>query len=148
MKYLFPFAVAILLIAWGPKKETTETNLPPSPTKKWKTKTLFTTCKLVVYIKAINQFFVSNFAGNPSAKDGNGFISTVSLDGKITNAKWVTDMDAPKGMGIFKGKLYVSDIDRVHEIDIATAKIAATYKYDSAKFFNDITIDSTGTVYV
>jgi hypothetical protein len=57
-------------------------------------------------------------------------------------------MDAPKGMGIFNGKLFVSDIDRVHEIDITTGKIANTYKYDSAKFLNDITIDNKGSVYV
>lgn len=148
MKYLVPLIIATTIIACGPKKETAETKSTPSLTKKWETDTLLTTSESVLYDGQNNVLYVSNINGDPSIKDGNGFISTVDLDGKVTNVKWVTGMDAPKGMGIHNGKLYVSDIDRVHEVDIATAKIINSYKYDSAKFFNDITIDNNGTVYV
>jgi hypothetical protein len=148
MKYLIPIILATSIIACGPKKETREIKSPPTLTKKWETDTLLTTSESVIYDDKNNVLYVSNINGDPSTKDGNGFISTVSLEGKVTNATWVTGMDAPKGMGIYNGKLYVSDIDRVHEVDITSAKIINSYKYDSAKFFNDITIDSTGTVYV
>jgi len=147
MKYLLPLVV-VALVACQPKKETPETKSVPALTKVWETDTVLTTCESVIYDATNNILYVANINGDPSGKDGNGFISTLGLDGKVVNAKWATGMDAPKGMGIYNGKLYVSDIDRVHEIDIATAKIANTYKYDSAKFLNDITIDSTGGVYV
>jgi hypothetical protein len=148
MKYLLPLAVVVAFAACQPKKETVETKATPSLTKKWETDTLLTTCESVIYDANNNILYVANINGDPSGKDGNGFISSLGLDGKVVNARWVAGMDAPKGMGIFNGKLYVSDIDRVHEIDIASAKITNTYKYDSAKFLNDITIDSTGIVYV
>lgn len=148
MKYLIPIILATSIIACGPKKETREIKSAPTLTKKWETDTLLTTSESVIYDDKNGVLYVSNINGDPSTKDGNGFISTVSLEGKVTNATWVTGMDAPKGMGIYNGKLYVSDIDRVHEVDITSAKIINSYKYDSAKFFNDITIDSTGTVYV
>jgi hypothetical protein len=42
----------------------------------------------------------------------------------------------------------VSDINRVHEIDIASGTIANTYTADSAQFLNDIAIDANGKVYI
>jgi sugar lactone lactonase YvrE len=56
--------------------------------------------------------------------------------------------DAPKGLGLFNGKLYVSDIDKIVEIDIASGKISNTYGVDSARFLNDVAVDATGRVFV
>jgi DNA-binding beta-propeller fold protein YncE len=121
---------------------------PVTLTKKWETEAVLTTCESVIYDKANDILYVANINGAPDGKDGNGFISKVSLDGKVTQAEWVKGMDAPKGMGIANGKLYVTDIDRVHEIDIATGKIVKTHLAQGAKFLNDITVDGTGKVYV
>jgi sugar lactone lactonase YvrE len=124
---------------------------PPPPVTlklKWETDTLLTTCESVIYDKDKDVLYVANINGQPDKKDGNGFISKVSLDGKVTDVKWVKGMDAPKGMGLANGKLYVADIDRVHEIDVKTGKISKTYKAPGAKFLNDITTDNSGRVYI
>jgi hypothetical protein len=93
--------------------------------------------------------YVSNVAGQPTDKDGNGFISKVSLaDGKIIALEWVKGLDAPKGMALSGDKLYVSDIDKLIEIDPATGKIVAKYEAPGATFLNDVAADAKGNVYV
>lgn len=145
----FTFLLAAFALACQTSKnETVETPKVPTLTLKWESDTVLTTCESVLYDSINDVLYVSNINGQPTGKDGNGFISKLGLDGKIVQAQWVSGMDAPKGMGIYNGKLYVSDINRVHEIDIASGAIAKTYTANSAQFLNDITIDATGKVYV
>ncbi len=93
--------------------------------------------------------YVSNINGNPTDKDGNGFIAKVSLkNGTILEPKWATGLDAPKGLALSDGQLFVSDIDRLVEIDTATGEIVASYKAPGAKFLNDVAADDRGHVYV
>jgi DNA-binding beta-propeller fold protein YncE len=93
--------------------------------------------------------YVSNIGGSPTEKDGNGFISKVSLaDGKLLELAWAKGLDAPKGMALAKDRLYVSDIDRLVEIDAKTAKIIARYDAAGAKFLNDVAADVEGRIYV
>jgi hypothetical protein len=122
---------------------------PVTLTLKWETEPAMTTCESVLYDKDRDVVYVSNIDGDPGKKDGNGFISKIALDGKITEAKWVAKgLDAPKGLGLIGTKLYVTDIDRVHEIDVTSGKITKTYKVDGAQFLNDITTDASGKIYV
>ena len=95
----------------------------------------FSNPESVIYDEANNVLYVSNVNGTPLNKDGNGFISKVSLDGKILKMDWVTGMDAPKGLAIHNGKLYAADIDTLIEIDITNAKIINAYTVNDAKFF-------------
>lgn len=136
------------------KKEETATaepemvKPPVTLTLKWQTEPLLTTCESVLYDEDQDLLYVSNIDGAPDAKDGNGFISKVSLDGKVTDRYWIKGgLDAPKGMGLSKGKLFVSDITRVHEIDTKTGKITHTYPAKGAVFLNDIAVDGN-KVYV
>lgn len=92
--------------------------------------------------------YVSNVNGEPAGKDGNGFISKLSPEGEITELEWVTGLDAPKGLALADGKLYVSNIDELVEIDVASGKIAQRYPAEGAKFLNDVTADDEGRVYV
>lgn len=92
--------------------------------------------------------YVSNVNGAADAKDGNGFISKVSLDGKITDAKWSTGFNAPKGLALAGGKLYVADIDVLVEIDTKDGKITNRFAAKDAKFLNDVAADASGNVYV
>jgi len=146
---VLPLILVIVIFACQTTKQESEaTTGVPTLKLKWKTDTLLTTCESVIFDESNGILYVANINGDPSGKDGNGFISKLDLDGKITNLKWVTGMDAPKGMGINMGKLYVSDIDRVHEIDIASGNIINTYKAEGAKFLNDIAISADGKVFV
>jgi sugar lactone lactonase YvrE len=147
MKKFIPFILLLLVIAACETKKS-ETSSAPALTLKWETDTLLTTSESVIYDEANDVLYVSNINGVPDAKDGNGFISIVSLAGKITNLNWVTGLDAPKGLGIYTGKLYVADIDRVHEIEIASGKVLNSFNADGAKFLNDIAVSSNGKVYV
>ena len=114
----------------------------------WKTDTLFRVPECVIYDKDNDVIYVSNMNDNPREKDGNGFISRLSTSGEILDLKWVEDMSSPKGLGIYEGKLYVSDVDEVIVIDIAEGKIEERIGIEEAKMINDITIDSRGNVYV
>src|SRR6185295_5962121 len=114
--------LVVLVSACQPKKQET-VSTGPTLTLKWQTDPQLTTCESVIYDKANDVLYVSNIDGTPDAKDGNGFISAVALDGTVKSLKWVTGMDAPKGLGIFGGKLYATDIDKIVEIDIASGKI-------------------------
>ena len=146
--------VVLTTACQNPKQDAEETanadsgKAPVTLQLKWETDTLLTTCESVLYDQDQDVLYVSNINGAPDGKDGNGFISKVSMDGKITDPYWAKGLDAPKGLGLSNGKLYVADIDKVHEIDTKSGKITRTYTVEGAKFLNDISIDSMGKVYI
>ena len=88
--------------------------------------------------------YISNVAGEGNAKDGEGWISRVSLQGEVLEEQWVQGLNAPKGMAIRDGKLFVSDFDAYHVIDIASGQIENTYPVEGAGFLNDITVWQNG----
>jgi len=102
----------------------------------------------VLYDAERGVLYVSNVDGVPDEKDGKGFISRASLDGEMIELEWVTGLDAPKGMARVGGRLYVSNIVELAEIDIERGELAGTFKAQGAKFLNDVTADSRGNVYV
>ncbi|MBZ9868417.1 ATP/GTP-binding protein [Mesorhizobium sp. CA15] len=97
---------------------------------------------------AHNRIVVSNIVGNPGAADGNGYLSLLSMDGKVVSRRWVDGMDAPKGMAIAGGKLYAADITKVRVVDLASGRLVETIDVPGAVFLNDMTADSAGKVYV
>lgn len=102
-----------------------------------------------IYDEKNNVIYVSNVNGPPAEKDGNGFISKVSMDGNIIALEWVAaGLNAPKGLAITGDHLYVADIDTLVEIDIARGKISHRYTIEGAKFLNDTVAAADGTVYV
>ena len=95
-----------------------------------------------------NVLYVSNVAGEANAKDGVGFISKVSPDGKMIEAEWVKGLNAPKGLVMNGDKLYVSDVDQLVEIDVTKGQVTNSWKAEGSKFLNDTAVNSTGRVYV
>jgi len=93
-------------------------------------------------------YYVSNINGQPSAIDGNGYISLVANDGTIKELKWLEGMNAPKGMAIHGNTLYVSDINELLVIDIPTASITDRFSTNGNSFLNDVAVNSNGIVYV
>lgn len=150
---LFFSALVILSACDSRKQDNSETasqeneKAPVTLQLKWETDASLTTCESVLYDEDQDVLYVANINGAPDQKDGNGFISKVSLEGQITELEWATGMDAPKGMGLHEGRLFVADIDRVHEIDTQSGVISQSYPADGAIFLNDITV-SEGKVYV
>lgn len=117
-------------------------------TKLWETKADLRVPESVLYNPSEDIIYVSNINGKPTEKNGKGFISKVSLSGEILALKWATGLNAPKGSGIYRDRLYVTDIDELVEIDLKTATILSRYPAAGAGFLNDVTIDKDGNVYV
>lgn len=93
-------------------------------------------------------FYVSNMGVDPMAKDGDGFIATLDASGAVQDMAFATGLDSPKGMAVAAGVLYVSDIDSVKAIDLASGEVTATYTGEGVVFLNDVTIGPDGMVYV
>jgi len=100
-----------------------------------------------VYDAARDVIYVSNIGGDPSAKDGDGSIARLSPDGRVLDADWVRGLNAPKGLALYKDRLYVADLDTVVEIDVTTERILRRYRSDTARFLNDAAVDGQGVVY-
>lgn len=96
---------------------------------------------------ASNELIISNICG--FNKNGEGYLSRVSLDGEMIEARWIEDMDAPAGMARLGDTLYVVDVERVHAIDlISEARTKILGPFEGAKAFNDIAVDTNGVLYV
>ena len=102
----------------------------------------------VIYDPKLNHLYVSNVNGSGVEKDGNGFISIVSLDGKMVQEKWVAGLNAPKGLALHGRTLYAADIDELVTIDINNGSIINKFKVNDAKFLNDVTASKNGDIYV
>lgn len=119
-----------------------------SLSKLWTVSDGLKTPESVLFDEKTNSIYVANIDGQASEKDGNGFISILSPDGKIKNLKWITGLNAPKGQAIFKNNLYVADIDELIVISIRESKIIKRYKAEKAIFLNDVTATDDGTIFV
>jgi sugar lactone lactonase YvrE/predicted small lipoprotein YifL len=107
----------------------------------------------VVYDAEADRYLVSNINGKPLDADNNGFISELSPDGKVTKLKFVegspkAPLNAPKGMAIVKGTLYVADIDTVRMFDAKTGKAKGEMVGKGASFFNDIAASPDGRIFI
>jgi sugar lactone lactonase YvrE len=101
----------------------------------------------VFYDAGSGFLFSSQIGGDASARDGNGRIVKLTLDGKVVDANWAKSLDAPKGMRAFRGTLYVADIDQVVGFDINTGRETSRVKIADAKFLNDLCTGPDGAIY-
>lgn len=108
-------------------------------TKIWESEAVFDTPESVLVDQKHKCIYVSNIGGKqPWAKDGNGFISKLSLDGKIIKKEWVVGLHSPKGMSISNHSLFVADVDRIVEIDIHKGMIKNIIPVKGSSNLNDI----------
>ena len=113
----------------------------------WNTKDL-PTPESVLFSPKTNVLYVSLIDGDGKDKDGKGGIALLNLDGSIKDKNWITGMDAPKGLAIYKDMLYVADITAVSIIDIITGNEIDRIEMPGASFLNDVTVDDNGVVYI
>ncbi len=103
----------------------------------------------------LNVYFVSNVNGGPATKDGNGYISRVTRDGKVDSLKFIAGgrggvtLHGPKGLAIKGDTLWVADIDAARAFDKRTGKpIAAVDLKGRAHFLNDAVVGPDGAIYM
>lgn len=102
-----------------------------------------------------DRFYVSNVGERlmPSEKDGDGFISEVSIGGEILTWRFLPKeggLNAPKGMAIVDRTLYVTDVDRVVGFDLDTREEVFSLDLSEEKttFLNDIAVKDDTTLFV
>lgn len=109
----------------------------------------------VKYDAELDVYFVSNVNGNPSQKDGNGFIARVKADSTATMTMLVeggkngVTLNAPKGMAIRGDTLYVADIDMLRMFNKRTGALMdnVSLRDQRATFLNDVAVGPDG-IYV
>ena len=116
--------------------------------KLWSTDTILKVPESVLFDGKNNVLYVANIDGQPWANDGKGSIGKVGLDGKIIAVDWVSGLQAPKGMGLYKNKLYVADLTELVVIDVTTGTVIERIVVEGAGGLNDVSADENGTVYV
>lgn len=87
------------------------------------------------------RFFISSQGQEFMNKDGDGFISEISADGKIINQNFFPlkgVLNAPKGMTIVNNILFVADLERVVGFNIDNRKTVFELVINGAKLLNDI----------
>ncbi len=108
----------------------------------------------VLYDEASDRYLVSNINGKPTDLDNNGYITELSPDGKVVKAKFIAGgvndvkLNAPKGMAIVGGILYVSDVSTVRKFDAKTGAAKGEIVVPGATFLNDIASSPDGRIFV
>ena len=114
----------------------------------------FASPESVLYDDAADRYLVSNINGSPSDADDNGYIAVLSPDGQVTTPKWIASgankvkLDAPKGMAIVQGVLYVADITAVRKFDAKTGAPKGDIAIAGSTFLNDVAAGADGKIYV
>lgn len=97
-------------------------------------------------------YLISNINGHPAAADGNGFISRISPDGSFLDLKWIDGskegitLNAPKGLELHNGKLYVTDLTQVQVFDAKTGDQLDSITIEGSTFLNGIAATPDGIV--
>jgi sugar lactone lactonase YvrE len=108
----------------------------------------------VLYDEANDRYLVSNINGKPTDLDNNGYITELSPDGKVVKPKFIAGgvndvkLNAPKGLTIAGGVLYVSDISTVRKFDPKTGAAKGEIAVPGSTFLNDIASAPDGRVFV
>ena len=154
--------IATMIVA-ACAKETTQTTAttaseaPPATTSSAPAKATAITEGLqtpesVLYDADQDVYFISNINGQPLAADNNGYILRVNPD-TLKAEKWVeggqnsVTLDAPKGMAIVGGTLYVADITTVRKFDRKSGAPQGEVRIPGSTFLNDLASDGK-SVYV
>lgn len=138
MKYLFTAAFAFLLLTVNAQQHQLQ--------KLWETDTIVAIPESVLPSQDV--MFVSLIDGAPWDADGRGGVAKIDRDGKNYNGKWISGLNAPKGLGVFGNRLYVADLSDVVVIDIKNGSILKRIAIPGGSGLNDVTVSDGGSVYV
>ena len=116
--------------------------------KIWETDTIVAIPESVLPDLKNNILYVSLINGPSWENDGIGGIGKLTPDGKNYDSTWITGLNAPKGLGMYRNNLYAADNSEVVVMDIAKGKVTRKIAIEGASGLNDITVDSKGIVYV
>jgi hypothetical protein len=143
MKFSLLILVCLIILSAGLKAQN------HSLQKLWETDSVFKVPESVLFDAENNVLYVSNIDGkDPWAADGAGSIGKMDANGKSIVVDWVKGLQAPKGMGLYKGMLYVADLTDVVVINTNSGVIEKRIAVPGAMGLNDISVDQYGILYV
>ena len=91
--------------------------------------------------------YVSNVVGY--GKNGQGYLSRISMSGRVVDEKWIEGLDAPTGLAVHGDTLYFADYDQLRTVDLTTGELTASYPAPHEKpCLNDVAAADDGRIYV
>lgn len=142
-------------VAWGSSKHAAYSYIADSVSaqkhslkKLWVTDTVLAVPESVLFDAKSNMLYISLMNGSSSEKDGIGEIGKIRPDGKIINAKWISGLNAPKGMAKFGDTLYVADLKELVVIKFSEGRIIKKVVSEVAQVLNDVTVTENGIVFI
>ncbi len=114
----------------------------------WSTDAVVATPESVLPDTKNDLLYVSLIDGGPWDVDGKGGIGHMTNKGTHYDSNWITGLNAPKGLGMYKDRMYAADISDVVVVNIPNGKLLKKIPVEGASGLNDITVSDRGTVYV
>lgn len=116
----------------------------------------FASPEAVIFDRATDFYYVSNVGGPVGIKDGKGFISRVSPDGKIDSLHFLQNgvggvtLNGPMGSRVRGDTLFVLDINVLRSFDLRTGKSLGTIDFSALHphILNDFDWGPDGAIYV
>ncbi len=114
----------------------------------------FSTPESVEYYAAEDVYLVTNINGDPTAADGNGFISKLGPDGKVIALRWIdgakegVTLNAPKGATVVGSRLLIADLDQIQVFELPSGGQEASITIEGSTFLNGMTPGPDGSIFV
>ena len=138
-KLLTPFLLSSFFISHAQKHKLEQI---------WATDAVVATPESVLPDLKNNYLYVSLIDGGPWDVDGKGGIGRMTDKGTHYDSLWITGLNAPKGLGMYRNNMYAADISEVVVVDISKGKLMRKISIQGASGLNDITVTEKGIVYV
>ena len=127
---------SISALAEAPKAKTL--------TKLWEVTGLVNT-ESVAYDAKSDVLYVLSKGTDPKTS----FVSKISMKGEMLTKDFTTGLTQGRGIILVDNLLFVTELQALTKIDVATGKVVKTYPVPEAGVFNDLVVDpATGDVYV
>ncbi|MAD12251.1 MAG: hypothetical protein CMC04_05975 [Flavobacteriaceae bacterium] len=102
----------------------------------------------VFYDKETETLFISNVNGGTLEMNGDGFISQLNINGEFINEKLILNLNAPKGIYVKDGLIYITDINRLIIYDLLKKGRENIFVFENAESLNDIVVDDNGRIFI
>jgi len=151
MKKLVPVIVIVIFLLSCQSRpsandQADDGSLTFSLTERWSTDPIMRTPESVLYDPSRNVLYVANM-NRMEEGDDTGFISKLSTDGKVIDLYWITGLNEPRGMGLYEGFLFATDMDRLLVIDVDKGEVKQMVPVEGSVFLNDLAISEDGKIY-
>lgn len=108
--------------------------------KAWETPPRFQAPESAFYHKEEGVLYITNFGGD--------HISKVALDGSIMEQRWISGLNRPTGISMWRDTLYVVERESLAAIDISARSIIRRFALPEAQFPNDVTVGTDGDIFI